>query len=132
MSLHPTTTILSRVEMSISGSILYVSSSLIALVALVSITGSAHSIFSSWISNLACFAMGILLIPTVKHVLKQVFNTPWTQMGSENTQANDTNRRIYNLDHARLNLDLPPQSMWMNMGYWKVVHITKGKKGRIN
>jgi hypothetical protein len=29
-------------------------------------------------------------------------------------------RKVYGLDHAVLNVQLPPQSMWMNMGYWKV------------
>lgn len=27
---------------------------------------------------------------------------------------------IYGLDHAVLNMQLPPQSMWMNVGYWEV------------
>lgn len=27
---------------------------------------------------------------------------------------------LYGLDHAVLNVRLPPQSMWMNMGYWEV------------
>lgn len=27
-------------------------------------------------------------------------------------------RSVYGLDHAKLNLELPPQNMWMNMGYW--------------
>ncbi|KAJ5113489.1 hypothetical protein N7456_002023 [Penicillium angulare] len=26
---------------------------------------------------------------------------------------------LYGLDHAVLNIQLPPQTMWMNMGYWK-------------
>ncbi|RMJ26987.1 hypothetical protein PHISP_02116, partial [Aspergillus sp. HF37] len=26
---------------------------------------------------------------------------------------------LYGLDHAILNIPLPPQSMWMNMGYWE-------------
>ncbi|ETS81805.1 hypothetical protein PFICI_06807 [Pestalotiopsis fici W106-1] len=26
---------------------------------------------------------------------------------------------IYNVDHWKLNIRLPPTSMWMNMGYWK-------------
>jgi hypothetical protein len=34
------------------------------------------------------------------------------------------NRRIkkplYRFDHSILNISLPPQSMWMNMGFWKV------------
>jgi hypothetical protein len=27
---------------------------------------------------------------------------------------------IYGLDHGRLNVEMPPKSMWMNMGYWRV------------
>lgn len=27
---------------------------------------------------------------------------------------------IYALDHAILNVAVPPEHMWMNMGYWKV------------
>ncbi|GES62662.1 hypothetical protein ATEIFO6365_0005080300 [Aspergillus terreus] len=29
------------------------------------------------------------------------------------------NKSTYSLDHAILNLPVPPPSMWMNMGYWK-------------
>lgn len=28
--------------------------------------------------------------------------------------------KLYGLDHAILNIEVPPQRMWMNMGYWKV------------
>ena len=28
--------------------------------------------------------------------------------------------KLYGLDHAILNVEVPPQQMWMNMGYWKV------------
>jgi hypothetical protein len=28
-------------------------------------------------------------------------------------------KSLYNLDHGRLNLELPSSSMWMNMGYWQ-------------
>jgi hypothetical protein len=28
--------------------------------------------------------------------------------------------RMYGLDHAVLNVQLPPETMWMNMGYWEV------------
>jgi hypothetical protein len=27
---------------------------------------------------------------------------------------------LYGLDHAILNVTVPPKSMWMNMGYWQV------------
>jgi hypothetical protein len=29
-------------------------------------------------------------------------------------------RPLYRSDHSILNISLPPQSMWMNMGFWKV------------
>lgn len=29
-------------------------------------------------------------------------------------------KSLYGLDHAVLNVVLPLQSMWMNMGYWEV------------
>ena len=28
--------------------------------------------------------------------------------------------KIYGLHHAILNMDVPPKTMWMNMGYWEV------------
>ncbi|PKY01912.1 hypothetical protein P168DRAFT_272668 [Aspergillus campestris IBT 28561] len=28
-------------------------------------------------------------------------------------------KKLYGLDHAILNLEVPPPSMWMNMGYWE-------------
>lgn len=31
-----------------------------------------------------------------------------------------TKRPLYRCDHSVLNIPLPPQSMWMNMGFWKV------------
>lgn len=31
--------------------------------------------------------------------------------------------RIYGVDHGILNIDLPLQTMWMNMGYWKVCFL---------
>lgn len=36
--------------------------------------------------------------------------------------ANDHQAGLYGLDHAVLNskLTMPPETMWMNMGYWKV------------
>lgn len=31
-----------------------------------------------------------------------------------------TKKKVYKLHHAVLNIDIPPKSMWMNMGYWDV------------
>lgn len=33
---------------------------------------------------------------------------------------NRTRSNLYDLDHAVLNVQMPPSTMWMNMGYWKV------------
>lgn len=35
---------------------------------------------------------------------------------------------IYGLDHAVLNMQLPPRSMWMNVGYWEVSDAFTRKK----
>lgn len=37
-----------------------------------------------------------------------------------NWRLESSNNAIYSLDHGRLNLQLPVESMWMNMGYWEV------------
>ncbi|KAF2431145.1 hypothetical protein EJ08DRAFT_200485 [Tothia fuscella] len=37
-------------------------------------------------------------------------------VGSQESKGNAS--AVYNLDHARLNVVLPPEKMWMNMGYW--------------
>ena len=29
-------------------------------------------------------------------------------------------KKIYGLHHAKLNIDVPPKTMWTNMGYWEV------------
>lgn len=29
-------------------------------------------------------------------------------------------KSLYRFDHSRLNITLPPESLWMNMGFWKV------------
>lgn len=38
----------------------------------------------------------------------------------DKNSTNGKSVKIYNLDHAILNINIPPTSMWMNMGYWKV------------
>ena len=43
-------------------------------------------------------------------------------MGST-TKEEKKNDKIYNLHHSILNLELPPKTMWMNMGYWD--HVRK-------
>lgn len=31
-----------------------------------------------------------------------------------------TKKPLYRYDHSILNIPVPPESMWMNMGFWKV------------
>ena len=39
----------------------------------------------------------------------------------ERTLGNEPiKKKIYGLHHAILNIDFPPKTMWMNMGYWEV------------
>jgi hypothetical protein len=32
---------------------------------------------------------------------------------------------LYRLDHAILNIELPPRYLWMNMGYWEVRQLVQ-------
>ena len=41
-----------------------------------------------------------------------------------------TPAKLYGLDHAVLNIQLPPQSMWMNVGYWEVLYPTPMRKSK--
>ncbi|KAL2833293.1 hypothetical protein BDW59DRAFT_156795 [Aspergillus cavernicola] len=38
---------------------------------------------------------------------------------SKRNNPNPQNSSLYGLDHAILNIPIPPPSMWMNLGYWK-------------
>lgn len=41
--------------------------------------------------------------------------------GSNDDNDDDDDDRLYGLDHAILQVELPPRStLWMNMGYWEV------------
>ncbi|KAL7272642.1 hypothetical protein RUND412_004543 [Rhizina undulata] len=55
------------------------------------------------------FVTALLLRPILKLISKRI-----TWRGRSDEDAN-----IYGLEHALLNLQLPVESMWMNMGYWK-------------
>lgn len=64
-------------------------------------------------SHAICFASGLLLLPFAKRVrLRNV------RPGADARGTDDS--AVYGLDHGRLNVALPPSTMWMNMGYWKV------------
>lgn len=40
--------------------------------------------------------------------------------GHNESSHNGRDSSLYGLDHAVLNVDMSPRTMWMNMGYWKV------------
>jgi hypothetical protein len=59
---------------------------------------------------LGILTVGLMILLT-KRVVKNQLN------GKVNGR---TKRPLYRSDHGILNISLPPQSMWMNMGFWKV------------
>jgi hypothetical protein len=62
---------------------------------------------------LGILALGLILL--IKRVVENQLN------GKADER---TKRRLYRADHSVLNIPLPPQSMWMNMGFWKVIRLT--------
>jgi hypothetical protein len=71
----------------------------------------------SWVSHLACLAIGALLI-----LIPMQMNAGKRQTRNTNDQKHNVRGHVYSLSHARLNVGLPPPTMWMNMGYWTVSH----------
>jgi hypothetical protein len=65
-----------------------------------------------WTNNclLGVLTAGLMILLT-KRVVESYFN------GNVNKRGK---RPLYRFDHSVLNIPLPPQSMWMNMGFWKV------------
>jgi hypothetical protein len=64
------------------------------------------------------FCLGFLLFPFARRI----------QFRNAQSDAGDrkgTDHTIYGLDHGRLNIALPPPTMWMNMGYWEVCFLFK-------
>lgn len=81
------------------------------------------------VSIIAAYALGIAssiwLFPWVKGIAIYLI----AQLSGDNTRI-ETNytaqdESLYGLDHAALNIQLPPTTMWMNMGYWKVDILQK-------
>jgi len=65
-------------------------------------------------SHIITFISGTLLIPIAKFLLKKSTDD------AKDGESDGADNAIYNLDHGRLNIELPPKTMWMNMGYWEV------------
>jgi len=56
---------------------------------------------------------GVAIVPVMKLTLKRIagYFAPSKDEGGQD---------LYRLDHGILNVEVPPTSMWMNMGFWKV------------
>jgi len=61
------------------------------------------------------YFLGILVAGLMIVLIKRVVENQL------NGKVNRTTKRpLYRSDHSILNISLPPQSMWMNMGFWRV------------
>jgi hypothetical protein len=68
-----------------------------------SATTSAHSgldFLAGWIS-------AIIVTYTIKWYTRHLYDS-------------SSNKGLYGLDHAILNIEIPPKNLWMNIGYWEV------------
>jgi hypothetical protein len=61
---------------------------------------------------------GIFLVPILAYILKWATRYLFHQ-------RDEADHSLYRLDHGVLNVELPPKTMWMNMGYWKVKYILR-------
>lgn len=56
---------------------------------------------------------GIIVVPILTHIFRRAAR-------SFLRRSDEAGNALYRLDHGILNVKLPPRTMWMNMGYWKV------------
>ena len=56
---------------------------------------------------------GAVLVPFLTHALKRA-------AGYLFLSKDESDHDLYRLDHGILNVEMPPASMWMNMGFWEV------------
>ena len=59
---------------------------------------------------------GAALVPILTYMLKRVARYMLLT-------KDDVSHDLYRLDHGILNVDVPPATMWMNIGYWKVKQL---------
>ena len=63
---------------------------------------------------------GMVVLKVLKYLLRSIFGRKIALF-----KCNDGDRQIwtqkglYGFEHAVLNVEVPPKSMWMNMGYWE-------------
>lgn len=75
-------------------------------------------LFQDGLSRLLCVYVvgcisGILFVPMLAFALKKA-------SGYLFLSKEEGIHELYRLDHGILNVEVPPPTMWMNMGYWKV------------
>ena len=68
---------------------------------------SQSSFLMGWIS-------AMIVIPLVKWCMRRLLDS-------------SSNDRLYGLDHAILNIELPPKYLWMNLGYWEVRQLVQNQ-----
>ena len=56
---------------------------------------------------------GAVLVPFLTHALKPLSRYLFLS-------KDEGDHDLYRLDHGILNVEVPPASMWMNMGFWEV------------
>lgn len=70
---------------------------------------------------IAGLALGVFAVPALRLSLNHFVRSKRDDALSHNSsvQKEGVDGRVYGLEHAILNLTVPPKSMWMNMGYWE-------------
>jgi hypothetical protein len=56
---------------------------------------------------------GAVLVPILTYALKKTARYLFSH-------KDEADHALYRLDHGVLNVEIPPRTMWMNLGYWKV------------
>lgn len=72
-------------------------------------------------TSLFALLASILIANNLVCLLIYKINCPKYRLIIDTMQSNKPTRDVYELDHAVLNIQ-PPATMWLNMGYWKVIH----------
>ncbi len=65
-----------------------------------------------WVNN---YFVGVLMAGLLTLLSKRMVENFWNGKMNKGPK-----RALYKTDHSILNIPLPLQSMWMNMGFWKV------------
>jgi hypothetical protein len=72
----------------------------------------------------AVLGVGLLVVPASKFCFRYLVGSKpqrpiYHVVDTRNDHLGGIDGRVYGLEHSILNLEVPPKSMWMNMGYWE-------------